>query len=685
MSLGAQITGLLSCFFLFYYYTAKLVNPNIHSYNSKSFTNLSIMYFIFGAMAGVIGILLSLFIKFTLWSKNYVEIDFGQLVSISCTYHVICMVFFFSLFMSGFAYMTLSFSLTKSQSKYLFFEVGKLSSWLVIFSFFIFCIVLFLDFKSANHFWAVQVPYSGYLVRKEGLLGISMIFFIVSHLILAINFIRVMTTYKRKFTNLPIFMLTLLLASILLVSVLPIVPLVVIMSYFIETSNSFFSNSITNNIHDPLANFVWITISSTIFQLTLLSMGIISHIVLKVSKNYKLNKKYFIWNLSYISILGYFYWLIIVSDVYFNFSIEVLASKLRIILPLAIFLLLVGWCFCLYGSKIKLETTVLFAVGYIVTMFFALCILFLLALVNLELTYSEIEILFYYVFVNVVSFAFFGGFYLCFNKIFRCYYSEFLGILHFWFFFVGSNLNCFPSFFTKMSIFHTCNLNSSWQEFVHILDYAEELGGGILAVSFFLFIFIIIEALVKKRTNKDSILNLSKFDIKSATNKLDFLITICFLVYSLLVFVLCFINQIYWVLMLYGALFLVVVFFTMSPTVTNYIDPLRKKSTELNSNYKDNWPFLYYFIQFVKFFFLGLNLYIIFFLDISFETFCNSPDIASNILRIELEMTQFETSTLMIIYKVLSPIFFISLGTDMYIKLYELRLLFFAEHSAKTR
>jgi cytochrome c oxidase subunit 1 len=159
-------------------------------------------------------------------------------------------------------------------------------------------------------------------------------------------------------------------------------------------------------------------------------MGIISHIVLKISKNSEFDKKYVIWNLSLIVILGHSSWLINIVNLYFNLDIEILALTLRIIIALVIFLLLVIWCFSLYKSEIQLETTVLFVIGYIITMFLGLFILFLLSLIN-----SNIEMLFYYFVVHIVFFALFAGFYLYFSKIFGFYYSEFLGVLQFWFFF----------------------------------------------------------------------------------------------------------------------------------------------------------------------------------------------------------------------------------------------------------
>ena len=124
---------------------------------------------------------------------------------------------------------------------------------------------------------------------------------------------------------------------------------------------------------------------------------------------------------------------------------------------------------------------------------------------------------------------------------------------------------------------------------------------------------------------------------------------------------------------MYGLLFLTGVILSMSPKVTHYFSPLQEKSSKLNYNYKNGWPFLYYFVQFIRIFFLGLNLYLIFFLDISIKDIYTDPNFPFYIRELEL-------SNVMILYKIFSPIFFISIVLEMFIKLNQLKLLFLTEN-----
>ena len=67
--------------------------------------------------------------------------------------------------------------LNKFQFNNLFFKTGKLSFWLLIFSFLIFYLVLILDFGFHNQNWVVN--YFGHLIERSDLLIISIVFILL--------------------------------------------------------------------------------------------------------------------------------------------------------------------------------------------------------------------------------------------------------------------------------------------------------------------------------------------------------------------------------------------------------------------------------------------------------------------------------------------------------------------------
>jgi hypothetical protein len=115
----------------------------------------------------------------------------------------------------------------------------------------------------------------------------------------------------------------------------------------------------------------------------------------------------------------------------------------------------------------------------------------------------------------------------------------------------------------------------------------------------------------------------------------------------------------------YGLLFLTGVILSMSPKVIHYFSPLQEQSSKLNYNNKNSWPF-FYWIKFVSYIFL----------DIAVKDISNDPNFL-------FSMKELELSNVMILYKIFSPIFLISLILELFIKLYQLRVLFLTENFHK--
>jgi cytochrome c oxidase subunit 1 len=79
--------------------------------------------------------------------------------------------------------------------------------------------------------------------------------------------------------------------------------------------------------------------------------------------------------------------------------------------------------------------------------------------------------------INGAVFSIFGGIYYWFNKLTGLNYSEFLGQLHFWVFFIGVNLTFFPMHFLGVAsmprripdypdAFYMFNKIASWGSYV---------------------------------------------------------------------------------------------------------------------------------------------------------------------------------------------------------------------------
>jgi heme/copper-type cytochrome/quinol oxidase subunit 1 len=98
-----------------------------------------------------------------------------------------------------------------------------------------------------------------------------------------------------------------------------------------------------------------------------------------------------------------------------------------------------------------------------------------------------------------VVFAIFSGWYYWIEKITGKSYSELLGQIHFWLFFIGVNLTFFPMHFLGLSgmprrIPDYPDAFSGW-------NYIASLGSLISAISAIFFFYIVYDTLSKKEKN----------------------------------------------------------------------------------------------------------------------------------------------------------------------------------------
>ena len=204
-------------------------------------------------------------------------------------------------------------------------------------------------------------------------------------------------------------------------------------------------------------------------------------------------------------------------------------------------------------SKIKLDTPILFAVGYLITLSLGLVTSFFLSLHDLKNLFYDADFIsaqFHYFIAIIILFAVFGAFYSCSKKIIKVYYSEILGQIHFWTFFIGVHLTFFPTFFIGIGNLKRKNLNVSW-EIIDIFNYTSLIGFYFLLISFFIFLVVLVEAVIRNRIKKYSISNLTLLNMEGHRTKLDFVVSAFFYFYFIVYFLISIVNKTYWVLLIY--------------------------------------------------------------------------------------------------------------------------------------
>ena len=93
-------------------------------------------------------------------------------------------------------------------------------------------------------------------------------------------------------------------------------------------------------------------------------------------------------------------------------------------------------------------------------------------------------------------FSMFGGFYHWFTKLTKLRYSEFLGLLHFWTFFIGVNLTFFPMHY--LGVAGMPRWIPDYPDAFYIFNLISSVGASISILSIGVFFFVIIEAFYNK-------------------------------------------------------------------------------------------------------------------------------------------------------------------------------------------
>ena len=149
----------------------------------------------------------------------------------------------------------------------------------------------------------------------------------------------------------------------------------------------------------------------------------------------------------------------------------------------------------MFDGNIVFTTPMLFAVGFIVLFTFGGLTGIVLSNSGLDIAFHDTYYVvahFHYVLSMGAVFSMLGGIYFWFEKITGVRYSEILGQIHFWVFFVGVNLTFFPMHFLGVAgmprripdypdAFITFNKLASW-------------GSYISAISSLFFFYVVFEA-----------------------------------------------------------------------------------------------------------------------------------------------------------------------------------------------
>ncbi len=243
---------------------------------------------------------------------------------------------------------------------------------------------------------------------------------------------------------------------------------------------------------DPILyqHILWFFGHPEVYMIILPGFGIISHVIATFSRKPIFGYLPMVYALVAIGVLGFVVWAHHMYTVGMSLSQQSYFMLATMVIAVPTGIKIFSWIATMWKGSVSFETPMLFAMGFLFLFTVGGVTGVVLSQPGLDRAYHDTYYVvahFHYVMSLGAAFAIFAGVYFWIGKISGRQYPEWAGKLHFWLFFIGTNLTFFPQHFLGRQgmprryidypeAFAYWNYISSWGAFLSFASFVFFIG-----------------------------------------------------------------------------------------------------------------------------------------------------------------------------------------------------------------